>query len=157
MHNIPENLVASCGHRWQLLHKCSPCDSLRMKMPHGVQAGGANRKQVHQMSMVGNHLLHLHVFRPFWVLPLGPDHQPVSVFEFGLRRGRLKDIHIALVIVGFRAPPRPSKKENSSYDDTGNRHDATLTPHSRWRRRLARTTNAFPTCHTSTYNDSDCA
>src|SRR5258708_5519952 len=120
--------VPGLDRMWHLHPERIAGGAFAQDLPHAVQSGNADDKQVHHMAMVGNHFFHLYVIRPLGVLSFGSNHQAVSVFQFCLRGRRLEQVHTALVIAGIRVPPRSSQIENPHDDDSPNRHHTTPTP-----------------------------
>ncbi len=90
------------------------------------------------MIVIGNHIFHLHSLRPLRILPLGSNHQPVSVLQPRLGFRRLEEIHAALVVRSFRAPPRFAQIEYSQHDHGRNGHHTPRASRLRGRRRLTR-------------------
>src|SRR5215472_12888714 len=63
VHNVSKNLILARRHCWEFVNKCTIRRAIGVKMPHSLQARLADEKQVHEMAVVGNQIIHLDFIR----------------------------------------------------------------------------------------------
>src|SRR5260370_549443 len=69
---------------------------------------------MHQMAMIGNYLLQLHMVVPFITLVFSANHETGAAFQCDLGRRRTEEIDSALEVLRFRSPPPSSQKKHSN-------------------------------------------